>query len=182
MNEIKVYATSKYVRMSPQKVRLVVDMVRGENAQYAAELLQFVNKAAALPVKKTIESAISNATNNFELNKKELKIVEARVDEAPTYKRGRAASKGRYHQILKRNSHITIAVSDGSEVKESKKKAKTEKPEVIEVEPGAVEVTEEVGSKKNTKKNQPKGNKKMLKSDQVKNAGTQRRVQAKGNA
>lgn len=125
MNEIKVYAKSKYIKVSPQKIRLVIDMVRGENAQYASELLQFVNKAAALPVRKTIDTAIANAINNFDLNKKELKIVEARVDEAPTFKRGRAVSKGRYHQILKRNSHVIIAVSDGTKVEDIKKKGES---------------------------------------------------------
>jgi len=129
MNKDLIYSTSKYVRVAPQKVRLVVAMVRGKNAIYAAEMLQFVNKKAALPVRKTIESAIANAENNYNLDKKELVIVEARVDEAPMFKRGRAVSKGRYHQILKRNSHITIGVSR-SEVKEEKAVKKVEEKEV----------------------------------------------------
>lgn len=98
--------------MSPQKVRLVVDMVRGKNALESVHLLKFVEKASALPVKKTIESAISNAVNNFELDKKKLIIVEARVDEAPTFKRWRAVSKGRAHKILKRNCHILIVLKE----------------------------------------------------------------------
>jgi large subunit ribosomal protein L22 len=113
MNKELIYAKSKYVRVAPQKVRLVADMVRGKNALYAAEMLQFVNKRAALPMRKTIESAIANAENNDNLDKKELIIAEARVDEAPMFKRGRAVSKGRYHQILKRNSHIIIGLSAG---------------------------------------------------------------------
>lgn len=178
MNEIKVYAKSKYIKVSPQKIRLVIDMVRGENAQYASELLQFVNKAAALPVRKTIDTAIANAINNFDLNKKELKIVEARVDEAPTFKRGRAVSKGRYHQILKRNSHVIIAVSDGTKVEDIKKKGKATKTKVIESEPVKDTTIEKT---KSVKMDQLKSLKKMVKSNQVKQSGTPRRVQAKGN-
>lgn len=171
----KVYAKSKYIRMSPQKTRLVVDMIRGEKAEYAAEMLNFVNKAAALPVKKTIESAIANAEFNEDMDKTELEIVEARVDEAPIYKRGRAVSKGRYHKILKRNCHIVIAVSDNKDVKKATKKKVVTKA-----------VPKKVAAKKKDLKNKPEQKKKnvqqdMVKSHQVQNVpAAPRKVQSKG--
>ena len=171
-----IYAKSKYVRMSAQKVRLVVDMVRGQNAVYASEALEFVNKAAALPVRKTIESAIANAVNNENLDKKELVIVEARVDDAPIFKRGRAVSKGRYHKILKRNSHIIIAVS-GDKKAAKKSKDETKKAAGKKV---VTEVKEDTLDKK--KKESLEKLKRMDSANkaQVRNTGTQRKVQAKG--
>jgi len=165
----KIYAKSKYIRMSPQKVRLVVDMIRGENAQYAVEMLEFVNKAAALPVRKVIESAIANAEHNDEKEAESLIIVEARVDEAPIYKRGRAVSKGRYHKILKRNCHIIVAVQDeqGKEVtkkKSTKKKVDAKKTQV----------------KKSAAKKKIEIAKRDVKSNQVISKDTGRRVQSKG--
>lgn len=107
-----VFAKEKYINMSPRKARLVIDLVRGRNAIKAVNDLFFVRKRAALPIRKAIESAISNAVNNFEMDKKKLVISEAFIDKAPTYKRGRAGSRGRYKKILKRNCHITIGVID----------------------------------------------------------------------
>ena len=98
--------------MSPRKVRLVLDLVRGMNAQEALEMLKFVNKTAAKPVYKAVKTAVADAENNFDKDPEKLFIVEARADEAPTLKRGRAVSRGRYHRILKRASHIVIGVSE----------------------------------------------------------------------
>jgi len=187
MNKELIYAKSKYVRVAPQKVRLIADMVRGKNALYAAEMLQFVNKRAALPMRKTIESAIANAENNDNLDKKELIIAEARVDEAPMFKRGRAVSKGRYHQILKRNSHIVIGLSAGEAGKvKVAKKATAKKAEEVKTddkkETDAKEVVvekKEAAFKKDTK-NAAKMNQKMLKSRQVVSKQAPRIVQARG--
>ena len=127
-----VLAKSKYVDRTARKVRLVVDLIRGKNALEALEIVKFSNKAAGEPVFKTIKSAIANATNNFGMDKKELVIVQAMVDDAPVFKRGKAVSRGRYHQILRRNSHITIGVSDNknveSTIKEEVKKEEVKKP------------------------------------------------------
>ena len=106
-----IYARERYLPISPRKARLVIDMVRGQNAVSAVHELSFVRKKAALMIKKAVESAVANAVNNFEMDKKKLVIVEAFVDGAPTYKRGRAGSRGRYKKILKPNSHITIGVA-----------------------------------------------------------------------
>lgn len=146
-----VYAKTKYVRMSAQKVRLVVDMVRGKNALEALVELKFVNKYAALPVIKTIESAVANAVNNDDADRKSLVIVEAFVNEAPTFKRGRAVSKGRYHKILKRNSHIIIGVSD--QKKEDTKKVKKEVAPEAKVEVKEIKKKSETKTKSKAKSN-----------------------------
>lgn len=107
-----VYSKAKNVRMSPRKARLIIDVIRGLNAEEMSEKLQFVNKAGALHVKKVLDSALANAKNNFDRETKEMIIKEARVDEAFTLKRGKPVSKGRYHRIFKRNSHIIIGLDD----------------------------------------------------------------------
>lgn len=107
-----VRTQSKYIRMTPRKVRFVVDVIRGMNAQEALETLKFVRKAAALPVYKAVKAAVSDAENNFDKDADRLVIVEARVDEAPTLKRGRSVSRGRFHAVFKRASHITIGVAE----------------------------------------------------------------------
>lgn len=132
MEKELVFAKSKYVGNAPRKVRLVAGLVRGKNALEAVEMLKFVNRAASLPVKKVLDSAIANATFNKGWDKKQLKISKITVDEAPSFKRGRAVSRGRYRRILKRNSHITVALEQISEektvearkVKEGKKEKK----------------------------------------------------------
>lgn len=103
---------AKYIRMSPRKVRLVTDLIKGMNANQAMEILKFVNKAASKPVQKALKTVISDAENNFNKDPDKLIIMEARVDEAPTLKRGRPVSRGRYHKIFKRSSHIVLGVAE----------------------------------------------------------------------
>jgi len=129
-----VYAKNKYVDKTARKVRLLVDLVRGKKVAEAMALLQFSNKSASENVIKTLKSAVANATNNFGMNKNDLVVLKAFVDEAPTFKRGRAVSRGRYHQILKRNSHITIGVSDLVETEEKAKPVKVVKEKVVKKE------------------------------------------------
>ena len=130
-----MYAKSKYVGNTPRKTRLVAGLLKHKKALEAAEMLKFVDRAAALPVRKTLESAIANATFNKGWDKKLLVIEKVMVDEAPSFKRGRAVSRGRYRKILKRNSHITIAlglmeprtgVKEETKKKEVKEEVKTE--------------------------------------------------------
>ena len=109
----QVKAVNRYVRISPQKARLVADQVRGMPVDRALELLQFSPKKAAVHVKKTLDSAIANAEHNEGADIDELRVTEIFIDEGPTLKRWRARAKGRATGILKRSSHITVAVGDG---------------------------------------------------------------------
>ena len=99
-------------RISPQKVRLVADQVRGMPVEKAELLLKFSTKKAAQIIKKVLLSAVSNAEHNEGADIDELKISTIFVDEGPILKRGRARAKGRGTQILKRTSHITVIVAD----------------------------------------------------------------------
>ena len=136
-----VLAKTKYADKTARKVRLVADLIRNKKALEAIDILTFTSKkAAAVIVFKTLKSAIANATNNFGMDKKDLVVVRVLVDDAPMFKRGRAISRGRYHQILKRNCHVVIGVTDNKSdetekpVKQVKSKVKTElKPEVKKV-------------------------------------------------
>jgi large subunit ribosomal protein L22 len=107
---LEVRAVSKYVRMSPQKVKLVVDMVRGKGVKDALSLLRYSTKAAARPVRKVIESAAANAEENFGLPRDGLYIAKIYADEGPTLKRGRIGGRGQFKPILKRSSHITVVL------------------------------------------------------------------------
>ncbi len=105
-------AKLKFVRLSPQKARLVADQIRGLPVERAVELLQFSNKKAAAVIKKVLESAIANAEHNEGADIDELKVSTVCIDQGPTYKRWRARARGRANQILKPTSHITLTVSD----------------------------------------------------------------------
>lgn len=108
--DIEVRAVAKYIRMSPRKVKLVVDMVRGTSIDQALTLLRYSTKAAARPVAKVIQSAAANAEENYGLSSEELYIAEIYADEGPTLKRGRIGARGRFKQILKRSTHITVVL------------------------------------------------------------------------
>lgn len=99
-------------RISPQKVRLVADQVRGLPIDQALQILTFSPKKAAVLVKKVLESAIANAEHNDGADIDELKVSKIYVDQGPTLKRMRARAKGRGTRILKRTSHITVAVAE----------------------------------------------------------------------
>ncbi len=99
-------------RISPQKVRLVADQIRGMPVEQAELLLKFSTKKAAQIIKKVLLSAVSNAEHNEGADIDELKISTIFVDAGPILKRGRARAKGRGTQILKRTSHITVIVAD----------------------------------------------------------------------
>ncbi|MCY4178037.1 MAG: 50S ribosomal protein L22 [Endozoicomonadaceae bacterium] len=110
MNEVA--ATHKGARISAQKARLVVDLIRGKKAEEALTLLSFCNKKAAGLVKKTLQSALANADHNEGLDVDELKVSSAYVNEGATLKRIRPRAKGRAGRILKRSCHITIKVAE----------------------------------------------------------------------
>jgi small subunit ribosomal protein S19 len=112
---MRVTATAKYIRISPRKVRLVTNLIAGKPVEEAAAILRFLPNAAAKDVAKVLKSATANAENNYNLSADELRVVSAVADEGPTLKRGRPRAQGRYFQILKRTSHITVAVADREE-------------------------------------------------------------------
>src|SRR3954451_1788461 len=101
-------ATARYVRMTPMKVRRVVDLIRGMEAREALSVLQFAPQAASEPVAKLLASAVANAEHNQHLDGDSLVVAVAYVDEGPTLKRFRPRAQGRAFRINKRTSHITI--------------------------------------------------------------------------
>jgi large subunit ribosomal protein L22 len=103
-------ARLRNARIAAQKVRLVADQVRGLPVEQAINLLSFSEKKAAAIVKKVLESAIANAEHNDGADVDELLITQISVDEGPTMKRWRARARGRAAKILKRTSHLTVAV------------------------------------------------------------------------
>lgn len=108
-------AIARHVRMSPRKVRLVVDQIRGKPVNEAYALLQFSKKNASEPVGKTLRSAVANAQVKSQdqgavLDVDDLFVREAYVDEGPTLRRWRARAQGRASPIRKRTSHITVIV------------------------------------------------------------------------
>ena len=107
-----VRAESKYVRMTPRKVRLVVDTVRGKPVKEALDILRYMNRAAAREVAAAVKSAAANAEQNNHLDPDDLYIVEIAANEAPTAKRFQAGPRGRANPILKRASHITVVVRE----------------------------------------------------------------------
>lgn len=109
---MEVSAKLKFVRLSPQKARLIADQIRGLPVERAVELLEFSNRKAAGIIKKVLESAIANAEHNEGADIDELKIRTVCIDQGPTYRRWRARARGRANQILKPTSHITLTVSD----------------------------------------------------------------------
>jgi large subunit ribosomal protein L22 len=108
-------ATARYIRMSPTKVREVVDLIRRKDVQEARRILTFSTRAAGRPVLKVLESAIANAENNFSLDPDELFVRRAFVDEGPILKRWRPRARGRATRIRKRTSHITVYVGTEDE-------------------------------------------------------------------
>ena len=105
-----ITAQAKNIRTSPRKIRLVADLVRPLGLDQALLTLKNLRKRAALSLLKVLRQAQANAVNNLNLPKDKLKIKAIEINTGPTYKRGRAVSKGRGHSIKKRTSHIKIVL------------------------------------------------------------------------
>ena len=103
-------ATAKFVRVTPMKARRVIDLVRGKNVDEALDILQFAPQTASEPVAKVLASAVANAENNLDLDRRTLVVAQAFADEGPTMKRFRPRAQGRAFRIRKRTSHITVVV------------------------------------------------------------------------
>jgi large subunit ribosomal protein L22 len=104
-------AQHRYARLSPSKVREVLDLIRGLPVERADEALQFIERAASVPVRKLLASAIANAEHNDQLDSETLYVASCYADEGPTLKRWRPRARGRATRIRKRTSHITIVVA-----------------------------------------------------------------------
>jgi large subunit ribosomal protein L22 len=105
-------AKLRFLPLSAQKVRLVIDLIRGKDAVEAMEMLRFVQKRAALPVSKLLASAISNAEENFGISRDDLYVAKIFADEAPTRRWRRFGARGRFKPILRRTSHVTVVLRE----------------------------------------------------------------------
>ncbi|MCS6994142.1 MAG: 50S ribosomal protein L22 [Anaerolineales bacterium] len=110
MTDIRAYL--RFLPISAQKVRLVVDLVRGKDANEALDLLRFVPNRAAQPVLKLLKSAVANAEENFGISRDDLYVATIYADEAPTRKWRRFGARGRFKPILRRSSHVTVILRE----------------------------------------------------------------------
>ncbi len=105
-------ATLRYARISPRKVKIVCDLIRGKDARTAEAILMQTPKAASALLLKLLKSACANAENNHEMNPDVLYVSETYANPGPILKRGMARARGGYARILKRTSHITVVVKE----------------------------------------------------------------------
>jgi large subunit ribosomal protein L22 len=110
MQKNEIRAISKYVRMSPSKIRRVLRQIKGKTYSEALLILEFMPYASCAPIIKVLRSATANARNNFGLDEKKLVVKSAFADQGPTMKRFRPRAQGRAYRILKATSHITIVM------------------------------------------------------------------------
>jgi large subunit ribosomal protein L22 len=109
---MEVRAVTKYTGLSAQKTRLVLEEVRGKNAQEAWVLLAYMPQSAARMVAKTIKSALANATENFGLEAEDMYISKIVADQAPSRKWRRFGARGRFKPWIRRSSHITVVLDE----------------------------------------------------------------------
>jgi len=115
---MRVQAIYRFMRMSPQKVRQVADLIRGRHVDDALAILQFTPRAAAREVSKVLQSAIANAENNYMLSREDLYVATILADAGPTLKRWRPRARGRADVIRKRTCHVTVVLDEYEEVYE----------------------------------------------------------------
>ena len=115
-DELEVTAKLRHLRIAPQKVRLVVDVVRGKEANEALDMLRFMPQKAAEPVYKLIQSAIANAEENFGLEAEDLFVSQIYADDGPRNRLrpygGRFGARGRFKPIINRTSHVTVVLTE----------------------------------------------------------------------
>jgi large subunit ribosomal protein L22 len=109
-------AVARYVRVSPRKARIVVDLIRGRTVRQALDILRFLPQRAAPLVGKVVRSAAANATHNYDLDEERLYVARAYVDQGPMAKRIHPRARGQAFAILKRTAHITVVVRQLEEV------------------------------------------------------------------
>jgi large subunit ribosomal protein L22 len=107
-----IHAKLRFLTISAQKVRLVIDLVRGKGAVQAMEILRFAPQSAAQPVGKVLASAVANAEENFGVSRDDLYVATIYADEAPTRKWRRFGARGRFKPLLRRSSHVTVILRE----------------------------------------------------------------------
>ncbi len=112
---MEVRAINRHVSISPQKLRLVCDKVRGLGVEQALVTLEFMPHKGATIVHKTMTSALANAENNFDLKQDDLYVSEIFAGEGPRLKRYKAGARGRYKPRVKRTSHLTVVLAEREE-------------------------------------------------------------------
>jgi len=112
---LETKAVEKYIRISSRKIRYVVDLIKSKSIEDAIDILSLTTKAAAAVVKKAIQSAAANATENHKMKEEDLFISRILVNQGPTLKRFRPRARGRATKIRKRTSHLSVYVSNGKE-------------------------------------------------------------------
>ena len=110
MSDIRAYLRN--LGISAQKVRLVIDAVRGKPAVQALDALRFMPSRAAEPVRKLLSSAVANAEENFGVSRDDLYVATITADEAPTRKWRRFGARGRFKPLLRRSSHVTVILRE----------------------------------------------------------------------
>jgi large subunit ribosomal protein L22 len=105
-------AVAKYIRISPRKVRLIMNQIRGKKVEEALNMLSFAPQKSAFVLKKVIDSAVANAEQNLNMDVDKLYIKRVFADEGPTFKRFRARAMGRATRIRKRTSHLTVILDE----------------------------------------------------------------------
>jgi large subunit ribosomal protein L22 len=118
MNESKqsITATSKYIRISPTKINVIIKKIRGKSYRDALQILKFLPQKSGAIVWQTLYSAVSNATHNFDLEKEKLVITEAYVNQGPILRRMQPRARGKAFKIEKKISHITIRVAESNDL------------------------------------------------------------------
>ena len=112
----EVKAVAKHIPISPRKMRMVVDVVRGMNAEQALDTLRFMPQGASEPVYKLIQSAVANAEENYGLEIEGLEVSRIYADDGPRHRKspygGRFAGRGRFRPIMRRSSHLTVVLAE----------------------------------------------------------------------
>jgi large subunit ribosomal protein L22 len=107
----KALAKTKYVRISPRKARLAADLIRGKSVEDANTQLMYCKLRAGRLLQRTLDTAVANAETQLNVQRRDLKVKEVRVDAGPTLKRAKPKNKGGSHPIMKRTSHFTVIVA-----------------------------------------------------------------------
>jgi len=147
---MQVKTSLNYLRMSPRKVRLIADLIRGMEIIEAENQLKFTTKKAGRPILKLLNSAVANASHNFSIKKDDLYISKIQVNEGPPLKRWTPRAMGRATPIIKRTSHIDMILETKKRIKAKKKKK--EKLETIKLEELEKISTEKTKKEKYSKK------------------------------